>query len=65
MTRPHPVEGKPRTRKPEAVLREFRAVLEAIRKMADDDTAPIATSRRALELLAELRRSLRDTRGAK
>jgi hypothetical protein len=58
MTRPHPVRA--RTRKPETVLREMSKYLLT---WALRDRAP--ELRWTRELLAELRRSLRDTRGAK
>lgn len=56
MTRPHPVEGKPRTRKPETVLRELEVTLSRFSLVA---------FYRVDDLIRELRRSLRDTRGTK
>jgi hypothetical protein len=60
MTQQAPKRRRPR--KPETVLRELRAVLWAIQILAKEDTAPVATSARALELLSELRSSLRYSR---
>ena len=64
MTRPHPVGGKARTRKPEtrSVDRVYRLALAEVRfweKQADNRFYDLRA------LLSELRRSLRDARGSK
>jgi len=72
MTRPHPVGGKARTRKPETVLDEvvlrFRGDVPCWCLDSEHRShRRLAGCPRTLldKLLAELRRSLRDTRGAK
>jgi hypothetical protein len=61
MTRPHPVTSKARTRKPEPIIREITRSLDDM--FVGHGNAQILV--RCLRLLLELRRSLRDTRGAK
>ena len=64
MTRPHPVEGKARTRKPETVLREIACDLRHIFADVEAGLMPLEIEHQDLRaLLAELRRSLRYTKG--
>ena len=69
MTRPHPVEGKARTRKPETVLRKVRESVNVARFQLNHDRVTgdnwVAVNQgllRALSRMSELRRSLRDAR---
>ena len=62
-------EGKARTRKPETVLRELRGTVELAAAenwhVADNQVSVNQILLVALNLIRELRRSIRDTRGAK